>query len=52
MQKYSNVTVALREEDVAGLQKLRKLRKGKVTNIEVFRAGILDLTARQPKKLF
>lgn len=52
MKRYSNVTIALREEDVVELQKLKKLRKGELTNIEVFRAGVKDLTTRHPKKLF
>lgn len=49
MVSYTNTTISMNKEDLKDVNKLKK-RGYKV--IDIFRAGINDLTARQPKKLF
>lgn len=49
MASYVNTTISLNKED---LKLVEKLKKRGHTIIGIFRAGLKDIEARTPKKLF
>lgn len=49
MASYFNTTISLNEKD---LKKANALKKKGFKIIDIFRAGLEDVKARSPKKLF